>query len=367
VNNTRPSKRVLVVDCVVTTGGGQRVFADMVSSLLEQGWQVAAMVAENSYLTSLPLSKNVEMVFVPRLIRYPGHQARLLRNMQYGFHLWKHRRQMCDSDFCIINDPDVFIPAVLLSRWLGKRNLVLYAHFVYFGLQLKIMSFIARQRSVLQVWCASEFLSQYLALNGLNGKVFSLAPACRLDVTPPSLMAMPRSFASIGLIHPYKGHEVLFYLAARYPHQLFHVIGPEDISQSAYSRLLRKTAPANILFSGFVSDIRAYCSQNNIGGILVASRDDHEAFGLTALESVALGLGTVVRRTGGLTEIANRLGLHSAQDDAGLVLEACKIVESADLIALITQQQLRLLSYFTKRGFTLRLRELIEKLHMKNT
>jgi glycosyltransferase involved in cell wall biosynthesis len=99
---------------------------------------------------------------------------------------------------------------------------------------------------------------------------------------------------------------------------------------------------------------------HQIGGLIVASRNNYEAFGLTAVEAVALGRLAVVRRTGGLNEIARSLELFSADNDLDLINLAQVLLLRSDLNLVISNQQEKLMHFYSRSSFTQRLKSLVQ-------
>lgn len=341
-------------------GGGQRVCVEMVRAFLHLGWRVQVLASRDSFLHSQLRCMEIELLLIDGLARKLGLLARLKRTWSFLQQLWKFRAKMSET-VVVVNDPDFFIPAVVISLFATSSHLVLYAHLVYSRMQAAVFRILASFRVVSEVWFASSYLRQHICTRtSLSNKAFVIEPPSRYEVETPNLSSGAWTFASVGLIHPQKGHDVLLQLAKQMPDRKFHIIGPNDPMNLIYSNALQSQASPNVIFSGFVEDLRTYLCTHQIGGLIVASRNNYEAFGLTAVEAVALGRLAVVRRTGGLNEIARSLELFSADNDLDLINLAQVLLLRSDLNLVISNQQEKLMHFYSRSSFTQRLKSLVQ-------
>ncbi len=340
----------LVIDGVPDAGGGQRVALDTLKALSELNWRVYALVGRDSFLSHQihtdPLLRSVKVHLMTSPARKKGLLSRIVRNFRFGIHLWQHRKLMSEATICIVNDPDFFFPACILARCTGKYNLIIYAHLVYTNLKKKFFKTIVQSQSVNSVWTASNFLNSHL-LDCTRGKpVYVIEPACRFQIVSTQIESQHKNVASIGMLHPNKGHDLLCQAAKKHPDLQFHIIGSPSNQAQIYASELQRSSPKNVIFRSYVNDLPNYFNEHCIGIVVSASKHNQEAFGLTALEAVALGLEAIVRRTGGLSEIADKLGLSSGVSDEDLMhLLDVAIAHPSDQNQKISQQAALRLQY----------------------
>jgi glycosyltransferase involved in cell wall biosynthesis len=320
-------QRVAIIDCVTRFGGGQQVFIDSIEQLLQTGWEVDAFVAEKTpvfdALESIKKRKGPELSIRTSDFSFKrqGLVSRIARQLKVFKLLHRHKHILAKSSACIVNDPDAFFAAAIVQTLQRRKNVVLYAHLQYDPLQKLFIYFLSKLPSICEIWCPSQFMRDQVLNNIQIVPIHVVTPRCRLMVHNPrtNFPALPIRIASIGALDPRKGHDALIDAANELKDTEFYVIGDPIHGETAYVKELVNRAPSNFHVYEHQSNLSEFLSTKGITCIVCASRDNFEAFGLTALESVALGLHTVVRRCGGLTEIAEELKLAVIETDHELV------------------------------------------------
>ena len=142
----------------------------------------------------------------------------------------------------------------------------------------------------------------------------------------------------IGNFHPRKGHKYLINamvdVFTKYKNLNLFIIGSGTKEETAYLKSLVsgfKWAD-KIHFTGFVSDISKYMS---IADIIVIPSQEHESFGLTAIEAMSYGIPIVATNIGGLPETIGDngyCGFHTdVKDMPGFSKNILRLIEDATL------------------------------------
>jgi glycosyltransferase involved in cell wall biosynthesis len=344
---------VFIIEAGLGLGGGQRAFLELVSAFTKLNYSITVLVSNTSLVHQALEDRRVNVKTIPALTRSSHLFSRLARTLQYLRYLWMNRALISSNRFVIVNDPDFFIPSVLIAKYLRAENIILYAHLIYSPFQNRIFGYLANSKSVKAVFCASNFLKEHVSTQKVNkqSKYHLLRPPCRFQLHEPPKISREWTLASVGLLHPMKGHEVLLQVACLYPDKKFYVVGPEHKDFHEYAQKLRKSAPRNVCFTGYQQDIAAFFNENKIQGLIIASRNDFESFGLVALEAVALGRVAIARKTGGLREIIEELLIPGGDSDSDLVELAVQQIESMRLSEVLPAMQSRLHHGFGREKF----------------
>jgi glycosyltransferase involved in cell wall biosynthesis len=352
------NKKIFLIEAGLGGGGGQQVFLEMVRSLSMSSWAVSCLISETSYLERELQNLSVQVVKTQALIRHSGLMDRLIRNYRYFIALWRCKDLVRQSKWVVVNDPDFFLPAVLISCLTGSRSLILYAHLVYQGIQLKFFRALSKCSCVHSIWCSSYFLKDHIfSEDTVQAKSMVMEPPCRFPTRLPQMFNQPWTFASIGLLHPDKGHDVLVRFAKKFSDRNFYLIGPESPHHLGYFQVLKENAPSNLIFAGYVHDLEDFLRIKAIGGVIQASRNNHESFGMSCVEATALGCTAIVRSTGGLKEISRNLDLASGESDDELIELMSDQIDNSSIEKNVILSQKKLESFYGKDAFNTRLLE----------
>ena len=129
----------------------------------------------------------------------------------------------------------------------------------------------------------------------------------------------------VGRVSPEKGQDVLIPLAKHFPQLQFHVLGDAAFSSEDYYERLKREAPENVHFHGWVDDLPAKVNEIGLQVCLVPSRcppespeRSFEAAPLVPLQMIALSCVVIVRKLGALEDVAQNLGLDTFVQDGEL-------------------------------------------------
>ena len=196
-----------------------------------------------------------------------------------------------------------------------------------------------------------------LVENGLSQRYDGLPFDDRFNGNAPSRVAL------IGRLSPEKGQDMLPLLASMVPDISFHVLGDSAFADTSWSEGLRRMAPTNVHFHGWVDDVPSAIRDLGIQVCLVPSRCD-EASPLVPLEAMALSCLTLVRDRGGLKEIAARTGALTFVNDAEVapLLSRMMAMPAQDLSSLARSQHAATLASYGHEAFVGRLEVLLKEL-----
>lgn len=131
----------------------------------------------------------------------------------------------------------------------------------------------------------------------------------------------------VGRVSPEKGQDVLIPLAKHFPQLQFHVLGDAAFSSEDYYERLKREAPENVHFHGWVDDLPVKVNEIGLQVCLVPSRCPPESPGrsfeaapLVPLQMAALSCLVIVRRLGALEDVARELGLETFEKDEELFI-----------------------------------------------
>ena len=102
------------------------------------------------------------------------------------------------------------------------------------------------------------------------------------------------------------------------------MLGDAAFSSTDYYERLKREAPGNVHFHGWVDDLPAKVNEIGLQVCLVPSRVK-EAFSLVAVEMVALSCLVIVRKVGALEDVARELGLETFEKDEELEVILSKL------------------------------------------
>lgn len=322
------NKSVLLVDFKIQHGGGQQKLVDMAAALSRNGIKCGALVARNGWL--FQVLNTLDTRGVALVTRCDGKAAvkRICRAIAIFLALLANHRSIRSVNVLVVNDPEAYVPAALVGI-LFQVDVLLYIHMAYKGISLRALCLSASSPAVRRLICCSEFVQGYLEKSGCK-HVAQKTVAVENSISRDYLSQVshineckPRSrkrVAVIGRIVPEKGQDILMQLGREMPDTQFFVIGGFSDADIRYLEGLRAQCPENVVFAGYMDNVVEFLEDQDIGVVVVPSRCD-EAFGLVAIEACASFAVVVVRRRGGLLDIANALNLRSGDtDDEILVL-----------------------------------------------
>ena len=166
----------------------------------------------------------------------------------------------------------------------------------------------------------------------------------------------------VGRVSPEKGQDVLIPLAKHFPQLQFHVLGDAAFSSADYYERLKREAPENVHFHGWVDNLPAKVNEIGLQVCLVPSRVK-EAAPLVPLQMAALSCLVIVRKLGALEDVAHGLNLRKFDEDKELLVliaELCR--NELAILTGATQNAYAGIPFYSHDEFQKRLMELLQNL-----
>lgn len=306
-------------------GGGQRVLLESMAAALVVGVHVTLLAPEGELLFAARAggaqTRALPELFLRQGRKGPGDATRL--GLWTARVLARHGRFLAGQDCLYVNGPRC-LPAVMSVAALTGTSFCVHTHLAHRGLERRLLLAASRQGGCLALTAPSAFVADVLGQgghpppklrvleNGLTGSFSDCAFEDRHSNRPV------REVLVIGRLSPEKGQDALAEAARTLPRMRFHLVGASDFADPSYVEELRRRLPENVIFHGRVDDVPGLARYLGAQICLVPSRCE-EAFGLAALEGMALSCITAVRPLGGLAEIAQATGALCFLDDAELL------------------------------------------------
>jgi glycosyltransferase involved in cell wall biosynthesis len=143
--------------------------------------------------------------------------------------------------------------------------------------------------------------------------------------------------AFIGRLEPGKGVESIVNAALVLPQLDFHIWGDSYHAGAEYRQRLEAGAPVNVTFHGHTANVPDTINKHNIQVIIVPSIAE-EAFGLAAIESMAMSCLTLVRPSGALAELGGIALTFSMDSDLISLLNLWRAAGYAQLLKQVRKQ-----------------------------
>ena len=225
-------------------------------------------------------------------------------------------------------------PVAMLAQLMLGRKAAYHIHLNHGGLERKLFLLALRLKSTRALVLPSEFIRRELLAadvrfddprvqvvpNGLDARFSDIPFQDRFTGRPLQHIGI------VGRVSPEKGQDVLIPLAKHFPQLQFHVLGDAAFSSEDYYERLKREAPENVHFHGWVDDLPAKVNEIGLQVCLVPSRcppespeRSFEAAPLVPLQMTALSCCVLVRKLGALEDVARELGLGVFEKDEALV------------------------------------------------
>lgn len=373
-------RRILFLDQYGQLGGGQQVLLELAAAAVDQGWAVDALLPDGpccGHLTALGVGVTRVALPVLREGRKGWRDVARLAAASLALVL-RHRALFGAADLVYVNGGRM-LPAGMLAQGLLRRPAACHVHLNYRRSERRLLRYFLGQPLTRGVVTPSAFIRDglvawdrafasprvYLVENGLDAR-FSAAPfEDRFSGRPL------RQVGLVGRICPEKGQDVVPALGHRFPDMHFHLLGDAAFSDAGFYACLRRSAPANVHFHGWVEDVPALTRRLGLQLCLAPSRcpasspgHSFEAAPLTPLQMTALSCLVVPRRLGALASVADELGLRTFSDDAELggLIETLRRMPPAALAGEARAAHAHVLARYGHAAFRERLAALLRQL-----
>lgn len=327
-------KHIVFLEQYGSLGGGQQVLLELVRAALRTGFRATVLIPEGPCADRLR-ALGAQVVVVPecRLSQGKKSIADTFRFAWYGCRTFlRHISLLRHADLIYVNGNRLSPVAMLAQLMLGCKA-AYHIHLNHGGLERKLFLLALRLRSTRALVLPSEFIRRELLAadarfadprvqvvpNGLDARFSDIPFQDRFTGRPLQHIGI------VGRVSPEKGQDVLIPLAKHFPQLQFHVLGDAAFSSEDYYERLKREAPENVHFHGWVDDLPAKVNEIGLQVCLVPSRcppespeRSFEAAPLVPLQMIALSCVVIVRKLGALEEVAQNLGLDTFVQDGEL-------------------------------------------------
>ena len=339
-------KHIIFLEQYGSLGGGQQVLLELVRAALDTGFQASVLIPEGPCADKLRVL-GVQVVGVPECRLSQGKKgiADIFRFAWYGCRTFlSHISLLRHADLVYVNG-NRLLPVAMLAQLILGRKAAYHIHLNHGGLERKLFLLTLRLKSTRALVLPSEFIRRELLAadprfsdprvqvvpNGLDARFSNIPFQDRFTGRPLQHIGI------VGRVSPEKGQDVLIPLAKHFPQLQFHVLGDAAFSSVDYYERLRREAPGNVHFHGWVDDLPAKVDEIGLQVCLVPSRcppespeRSFEAAPLVPLQMTALSCLVIVRKLGALEDVANSLGLIHFDTDLSLIYIINNIIYCKD-------------------------------------
>lgn len=319
-------KHIVFLEQYGSLGGGQQVLLELVRAALHSGFQATVLIPEGPCSDRLrSLGAQVIAVSECRLSQGKKGIADIFRFAWYGCRTFLSHISLLRHAGLIYVNGNRLLPVALLAQLLLGRKAAYHIHLNHGGLERKLFLLTLRLKSTRALVLPSEFIRRELLAadarfadprvqvvpNGLDARFSDIPFQDRFTGRPLQHIGI------VGRVSPEKGQDVLIPLAKHFPQLQFHVLGDAAFSSADYYERLKREAPENVHFHGWVDDLPAKVNEIGLQVCLVPSRVK-EAAPLVPLQMAALSCLVIVRKLGALEDVARELGLETFEKDEEL-------------------------------------------------
>ena len=329
-------KHIVFLEQYGSLGGGQQVLLELVRAALHSGFQATVLIPEGPCSDRLrSLGAQVIAVSECRLSQGKKGIADIFRFAWYGCRTFLSHISLLRHAGLIYVNGNRLLPVALLAQLLLGRKAAYHIHLNHGGLERKLFLLTLRLKSTRALVLPSEFIRRELLAadvrfadprvqvvpNGLDARFSDIHFQDRFTGRPLQHIGI------VGRVSPEKGQDVLIPLAKHFPQLQFHVLGDAAFSSEDYYERLKREAPENVHFHGWVDDLPAKVNEIGLQVCLVPSRCPPESPGrsfeaapLVPLQMAALSCLVIVRRLGALEDVTRELGLETFEKDEELFI-----------------------------------------------
>lgn len=327
-------KHIVFLEQYGSLGGGQQVLLELVRAALRTGFRATVLIPKGPCVDRLR-ALGAQAIVVPecRLSQGEKNIADIFRFAWYGCRTFlSHISLLRHADLIYVNG-NRLSPVAMLAQLLLGRKAAYHIHLNHGGLERKLFLLALRLKSTRALVLPSEFIRRELLAadvrfadprvqvvpNGLDARFSDIPFQDRFTGKPLQHIGI------VGRVSPEKGQDVLIPLAKHFPQLQFHVLGDAAFSSEDYYERLKREAPENVHFHGWVDDLPAKVNEIGLQVCLVPSRVK-EAAPLVPLQMAALSCLVMVRKLGALDDIAKTLGVTTFENDEKLFILSEKII-----------------------------------------
>lgn len=373
-------KHIVFLEQYGSLGGGQQVLLELVRAALHSGFQATVLIPEGPCSDRLR-SLGAQVIAVSECCLSQGKKgiADIFRFAWYGCRTFLSHISLLRHAGLIYVNGNRLLPVALLAQLLLGRKAAYHIHLNHGGLERKLFLLTLRLKSTRALVLPSEFIRRELLAadarfadprvqvvpNGLDARFSDIPFQDRFTGRPLQHIGI------VGRVSPEKGQDVLIPLAKHFSQLQFHVLGDAAFSSADYYERLKREAPENVHFHGWVDDLPAKVNEIGLQVCLVPSRCPPESPGrsfeaapLVPLQMAALSCLVIVRRLGALEDVARELGLElfETDEELSLLLERIMISEKENLLSSIRCSFNRDIGQYSNNMFNIRIKYSIKNI-----
>ena len=370
-------KHIVFLEQYGSLGGGQQVLLELVRAALHTGFRATVLIPEGPCVDRL-CALGAQVVVVPecRLSQGKKNIADIFRFAWYGCRTFlRHISLLRHADLIYVNG-NRLSPVAMLAQLMLGRKAAYHIHLNHGGLERKLFLLALRLKSTRALVLPSEFIRRELLAadvrfddprvqvvpNGLDARFSDIPFQDRFTGRPLQHIGI------VGRVSPEKGQDVLIPLAKSFPQLHFHVLGDAAFSSADYYERLKREAPDNVHFHGWVDDLPAKVNEIGLQVCLVPSRcppeapeRSFEAAPLVPLQMTALSFLVIVRKLGALEDVARELGLETFEEDEEIGQKISRLQNENSKAILYTSKKIfDRMSMYNNICFRERLKEIFD-------
>lgn len=364
--------KILFLDQYGVLGGGQQVLTELVRAALNCDCAVTVLIPSGPAAEQCA-KLGAQVRHLSQLALRPGKKGLpdILKLCLYTLRLLSQNlRSLRGADLLYANSGRV-MPAAWLASLLFRKQAVYHIHLDLAGFERRLYLWTLKTALTRLVVVPSEYILRRLRAysatfgdkrvtvleNGLDERF------ARLPYENHFSGRSLRQVGIIGRVSPEKGQDILLTLAPAFSEMTFHVFGDAAFGNSAYYRRLRESAPANVLFHGWVDNLPAKAREVGLQACLIPSRWG-DALPLVGMQATILSCLTVVRNQGALADMAQSLNMPVFEHDDELpaVFRRLLAAEPEELSAATRASYERASALYGHKMYRQRLRDFFRRL-----
>lgn len=258
-------KHIVFLEQYGSLGGGQQVLLELVRAALHTGFQATVLIPEGPCVERLR-ALGAQAIVVPecRLSQGKKNIADIFRFAWYGCRTFlSHISLLRHADLIYVNG-NRLSPVAMLAQLMLGRKAAYHIHLNHGGLERQLFLLALRLKSTRALVLPSEFIRRELLAadvrfadprvqvvpNGLDARFSDIPFQDRFTGRPLQHIGI------VGRVSPEKGQDVFIPLAKHFPQLQFHVLGDAAFSSADYYEKLKREAPENVHFHGWVDSAR---------------------------------------------------------------------------------------------------------------
>ena len=364
------NKSILFLDQYSKIGGAQKILISLIRVAINNGMLVSVMIPAKNELGKLirEMYPSINIINIQELSLNQGRKriSDIIKLFDHSFWFVKRNLKIVRShDIVYVNGPRLVFHLLWISIF-SKLKLFIHIHLEHRGIDILLIKLAALNKKTSKIIFPSNYIKNYFINNSRifkSPKIYVLNNGLSLEYKFNFEDRFSNDFINsiviIGRLSIEKGQNAIKETAENNPNIKFHLLGDSDHSSEDYKEYLQQIMPSNVYFHGKVFDIPKLIRQIRAQICIVPSRCN-EAFGLSAIEGMALSCFTLVRDKGGLKEIASKTNAYIFNEDEEIdtIFKQLKKMDCRKIINKTYDQYIRTMNYYSYEMFINRINKL---------